>query len=152
MLSLQPGFRTGSSFAPYAGDIIRPPRPSASAAGGTQGDLKIVRPKGAEQPRTEIVGCDELDAHTVVVNVHASALNYPDLSMMTGIYQTRPPTPFTIGNEGAGEVMCVAPIVPLPSMHSSSSALGFLVCVGTLRRAAQLGWFGGVVRQRRARF
>lgn len=43
------------------------------------------------------------------MKVHSSALNYPDLSMMTGVYQTRPVPPFGIGCEAAGEVIFVGP-------------------------------------------
>lgn len=39
--------------------------------------------------------------------MHASALNYPDLSMCTHVYQVRPAVPFCIGCEGAGEVIHV---------------------------------------------
>ncbi|MCL4672214.1 MAG: NADPH:quinone oxidoreductase family protein [Sphingomonadaceae bacterium] len=41
----------------------------------------------------------------VLVRVHASSLNYPDLLMTRGEYQFKPEVPFTLGLELAGEVV-----------------------------------------------
>ena len=41
----------------------------------------------------------------VVVRVHATSLNYPDLLMTQGKYQFKPEVPFTLGLELAGEVV-----------------------------------------------
>lgn len=43
----------------------------------------------------------------VVVENHAAAVNFPDLLVMEGKYQVRPPLPFTPGKEGAGVVKSV---------------------------------------------
>jgi NADPH2:quinone reductase len=40
----------------------------------------------------------------VVVDVKATALNFPDVLMIKGLYQTRPPVPFVTGMELAGVV------------------------------------------------
>jgi len=40
----------------------------------------------------------------VVVEVKAAALNFPDLLMIQGLYQDRPPLPFVVGTEMAGVV------------------------------------------------
>ena len=40
----------------------------------------------------------------VVVDVHASALNFPDVLMLEGKYQIRPAFPFSPGGEIAGVV------------------------------------------------
>ena len=40
----------------------------------------------------------------VVVENHAAAVNFPDLLVMEGKYQVRPPLPFSPGKEGAGVV------------------------------------------------
>ena len=40
----------------------------------------------------------------VVVEVKAAALNFPDLLMIQGLYQERPPLPFVVGTEMAGVV------------------------------------------------
>jgi len=40
----------------------------------------------------------------VLVDVHASALNFPDVLMIEGKYQSRPPFPFSPGGEIAGTV------------------------------------------------
>lgn len=45
----------------------------------------------------------------VVIDVKAAAVNYPDLLVVTGRYQTLPPTPFTPGKEAAGIVKAVGP-------------------------------------------
>merc|ERR1719160_1078913 len=60
-----------------------------------------------QQPQTEMVDYTELASDQLVIKVHASALNYPDLSMMTHVYQTRPDPPFCLGYEAAGEVIRV---------------------------------------------
>jgi NADPH:quinone reductase len=63
---------------------------------------------------TELGSLDSLAVHDVpaprpgtdevVVQVKASALNYPDVLMVKGLYQTKPPLPFSPGVELAGIV------------------------------------------------
>jgi NADPH2:quinone reductase len=43
----------------------------------------------------------------VVVDVKAAALNFPDLLMIQGLYQERPPLPFVVGTEMSGVVSAV---------------------------------------------
>ncbi len=43
----------------------------------------------------------------VLVDVKAAALNFPDLLMIQGLYQERPPLPFVVGTEMAGVVTAV---------------------------------------------
>ena len=43
----------------------------------------------------------------VVVDVKAAALNFPDLLMIQGLYQERPPLPFVVGTEMSGVVAAV---------------------------------------------
>ena len=43
----------------------------------------------------------------VVINVHAAALNFPDVLMVQGKYQSQPPFPFSPGGEVAGTVAAV---------------------------------------------
>ena len=40
----------------------------------------------------------------VLVDVKAAALNFPDLLMIQGLYQERPPLPFVVGTEMSGVV------------------------------------------------
>jgi NADPH2:quinone reductase len=40
----------------------------------------------------------------VLINIHAAGVNFPDGLMVRGIYQMKPPRPFTPGNEVAGTV------------------------------------------------
>ena len=59
--------------------------------------LKLV-----EQPEPAAPGPGE-----VTVDVAAVGLNYPDLLMLSGGYQYRPPLPFTPGMEGVGRIAAV---------------------------------------------
>jgi NADPH2:quinone reductase len=43
----------------------------------------------------------------VLVEVKAAALNFPDVLMIQGLYQERPPLPFVVGTEMAGAVVAV---------------------------------------------
>ena len=43
----------------------------------------------------------------VLIDVKAATVNYPDLLVMSGRYQTIPPTPFTPGMEAAGIVRSI---------------------------------------------
>ncbi len=47
----------------------------------------------------------------VVVKVHSAALNFPDILMIAGKYQVRPPLPFSPGLEVAGTIESVGPNV-----------------------------------------
>ena len=49
----------------------------------------------------------------VVVGCRAAAVNFPDLLVIEGRYQVRPPLPFTPGKEGAGVVIAVGSEVTL---------------------------------------
>jgi NADPH2:quinone reductase len=46
-------------------------------------------------------------AGQVVIDVKASALNFPDLLMTQGLYQDKPPLPFVVGTELSGTVAAV---------------------------------------------
>jgi NADPH:quinone reductase len=45
----------------------------------------------------------------IVVKVHSAALNFPDILMVAGKYQVKPPLPFTPGFEVAGTIDSVGP-------------------------------------------
>lgn len=47
----------------------------------------------------------------LLVRVLGSALNFPDVLMCRGVYQVRPPLPFTPGVEACGEVLAAGPDV-----------------------------------------
>jgi NADPH2:quinone reductase len=58
----------------------------------------------------DVLRLDEVDVPSpgpgeVLVRVEAAALNFPDLLLAAGLYQERPPLPFTPGLEIAGEVV-----------------------------------------------
>jgi NADPH2:quinone reductase len=55
----------------------------------------------------EDVTAPEPAAGEVVVEMHAAAVNFPDLLAIQGKYQNRPELPFTPGREGAGVVAAV---------------------------------------------
>ena len=52
----------------------------------------------------EDVPAPEPGAGEVLVDVHASALNFPDVLMIAGKYQSQPPFPFSPGGELAGTI------------------------------------------------
>src|SRR5262249_16863975 len=47
--------------------------------------------------------------HQVLVEVSAIGCNFPDILMVQGKYQVKPPLPFTPGHEVAGVVRAVGP-------------------------------------------
>lgn len=47
----------------------------------------------------------------IVVAMRAAGVNYPDLLVVEGRYQNKPPLPFTPGKELAGEVLAIGPEV-----------------------------------------
>jgi NADPH2:quinone reductase len=59
---------------------------------------------------SDVLSLDEVDQPTpgpgqVLVRVRAAALNFPDVLMAQGLYQEKPPLPFTPGVELCGEVV-----------------------------------------------
>src|SRR3954462_7952699 len=59
---------------------------------------------------SEVMSLDEVDQPTpgpgqVLVKVRAAALNFPDVLMAMGMYQEKPPLPFTPGVELCGEIV-----------------------------------------------
>jgi len=60
------------------------------------GSLDDLRVKDAPSPHA--------GAGQVVIDVKASSLNFPDVLMVKGMYQTKPPLPFAPGSEVAGVV------------------------------------------------
>jgi NADPH2:quinone reductase len=101
----------------------------------------------------------------ILVKVHAVALNFPDVLMCRGLYQVKPPLPFTPGVEMCGTVEAVgagvtgyapgdrvigtpvggalaeyvllgaADVLPAPAALSNAQAASFHI-------AYQTGWFG----------
>jgi NADPH2:quinone reductase len=62
-----------------------------------------------ENLRLEDVADPIPGAGDVVVDVHAAAVNFPDLLTIEGKYQFRPDLPFAPGKEGAGIVAAIGP-------------------------------------------
>jgi NADPH2:quinone reductase len=73
--------------------------------------LRLEGPAGVE-----IVTVDEPEAapDTVLVDVHAAGVSFPDLLLSSGRYQLKPELPFTLGVDFAGVVRCA----PDTSEHS----------------------------------
>ena len=67
------------------------------------GGLVLYRRDHREDPQ---IG-DESHPGQVVIDVTASALNFPDLLMTQGLYQEKPPLPFVVGTELSGTVTAV---------------------------------------------
>ena len=67
-------------------------------------------------PNLEGVAVHEIDLPDtrptqVLIRVRSAALNFPDLLMTEGKYQYKPPLPFVMGTEGAGEVVACGSLV-----------------------------------------
>ena len=74
--------------------------------------MRAVRMAAFGPPSTatiENLPTPEPDEGEVRVAMRAAGVNYPDLLVMTGAYQHKPPLPFTPGKELAGEVEAVGP-------------------------------------------
>ena len=63
------------------------------------------------QARVEAVNDPAPGAGEVVIDVGASEANYPDILVMEGAYQIKPPLPFSPGKAAAGTVSAVGPDV-----------------------------------------
>ena len=61
--------------------------------------------------RVEEIEPGHLERGQVRIRVRAAGVNFPDLLMVTGKYQVKPPLPFTPGIEAAGEIIESAPDV-----------------------------------------
>jgi NADPH2:quinone reductase len=61
--------------------------------------------------RVEEIEPGHLERGQVRISVRAAGVNFPDLLMVTGKYQVKPPLPFTPGIEAAGEIIESAPDV-----------------------------------------
>ena len=61
--------------------------------------------------RVEEIEPGHLERGQVRIRVRAAGVNFPDLLMVTGKYQVKPPLPFTPGIEAAGEIIEFAPDV-----------------------------------------
>lgn len=71
--------------------------------------VQVKKPGPVETHAVEEVPDLEAGPGQVLVDVKAAAVNYPDLLVMTGRYQTIPPLPFAPGKDGAGIVRAVGP-------------------------------------------
>lgn len=58
-------------------------------------------------PQLRVISEPAPQPHEVVVRIGACALNFGDLLLVKGTYQEKPPLPFTLGMELAGEVTAV---------------------------------------------
>jgi NADPH2:quinone reductase len=72
--------------------------------------MKAIRAHQWCEPKGLVI--DEIDqpkpqAGQVLVKVHTAALNFPDILLIAGKYQVKPPLPFTPGLEVAGTIVSV---------------------------------------------
>ncbi|GAB5501561.1 NADPH:quinone oxidoreductase family protein [Pyruvatibacter sp.] len=73
--------------------------------------MKAVRVNALSEDITDVV-IEDIDLPTpgdgeVQIRIRACAVNFPDLLMVQGKYQFKPPMPFTPGMEAAGDVVAV---------------------------------------------
>ena len=69
--------------------------------------VQVRKPGPIETHAVEEVPDLEASPGQVLVDLKAAAVNYPDLLVMTGRYQSIPPLPFTPGKDAAGVVRSV---------------------------------------------
>ena len=60
----------------------------------------------------------------ILVAIKACALNFADLLMANGTYQEKPPLPFTLGMEVAGDVLALGPNTGGPKIGSRVAVFG----------------------------
>lgn len=65
---------------------------------------RVHETKGPDSIEIEDVPEPELLDGSVLVDVHAAGVSFPDLLLSKGEYQVKPEPPFTMGSEGAGVV------------------------------------------------
>ena len=73
--------------------------------------MKAWRVHELGEPR-DVMSLDDVDVPSpgpgqVLIRVRSAAANFPDALMCRGMYQVRPPLPFTPGVEGCGDVVAV---------------------------------------------
>ena len=80
----------------------------------------------------QVEACNDLSPGPgeVLIDVHAAAVNYPDLLVISGRYQILPPLPFTPGKDAAGVVRAIGPAIhdanpPANSSPTSSPTSSF---------------------------
>lgn len=69
--------------------------------------VRVRKPGPPDTLVTEELADLQPGAGEVLIEVEAAAVNYPDLLVVTGRYQSTPPLPFTPGKEAAGIVRAV---------------------------------------------
>ncbi|WP_422025797.1 NADPH:quinone oxidoreductase family protein [Pyruvatibacter mobilis] len=83
------------------------------SGGAGLGRMRAVRVNALSEDITA-VDMEEIDLPApgegeVQIRIRACAVNFPDLLMVQGKYQFKPPLPFTPGMEAAGEIVAVGP-------------------------------------------
>lgn len=72
--------------------------------------------------------------HQVVIDVKAAGVNFPDVLMVQGLYQLKPPLPFSPGGEVAGVVSAIGPHVT--SLKPGDRVMAFCGVGGFAERLA----------------
>jgi NADPH:quinone reductase-like Zn-dependent oxidoreductase len=67
----------------------------------------VLRAYGGTQGRLDFAEVEQPGPHEVLIEVAAAAVNFPDLLLAQGKYQTRPEPPFVLGRELAGTVVAL---------------------------------------------
>jgi NADPH:quinone reductase len=78
--------------------------------------VRCVAPGSEEPIRVEEIAEPAPGPGEVLVEVHASGVNFPDILLLQGRYQRQPEVPFTPGGELAGVVVALGPGVDQPNV------------------------------------
>ena len=66
--------------------------------------VQVQRLEGPESVSVVEIDEPKADGRSVVIDVHAAGVTWPDLLLTRGLYQMKPPLPFVAGSEVAGVV------------------------------------------------
>ncbi|GEQ99930.1 NADPH:quinone oxidoreductase [Iodidimonas gelatinilytica] len=73
--------------------------------------IRVHEPGELDMLKVEEVASPQMKSGHIRIGVRACGINFADILIVKGLYQEKPPLPFTPGGEVAGEVLEVAPDV-----------------------------------------
>lgn len=100
--------------------------------------MRVHALEGIEALRLESVDSPRPAPDQVRVAVHAAGCNFADTLQLRGLYQTRPPLPFSPGMEVAGEVLEVG--AQVEGLEPGMRVMGWVPWGGFAEEALMPGW------------